>query len=276
MKYFKMNLQLFAEDNVFDVNALDSLLGGNTPNTEPEPAPEKPKDETTPEETDTDNPGGGPNLESPEGQDVNNEDKPEGEGTQQQKPGNHNAVMARMRVENTRNQRVITELAKALGIQEQDPEKIGDALIQMAQEKLAKKANIPVELYQELHSTKDELAQIKFQQNQITARSKFMELKETYGLSDDELMKFAGALDAEGINAVTNPQVDLEYEYYKRNREALEQKRIQKAVEEALRKSTAADTNSTKPDNVQGKPGDDTPDKINNVSALNSLLDGSK
>ena len=49
---------------------------------------------------------------------------------------------------------------------------------------------------------------------------------------------------------------------------------VKPAVEEALRKSNTAEAKSTKPGDKQGKQTDDSDTKINNVSALNSLLDG--
>lgn len=247
----------------FDMNDLNSLLDGNTiEKTVEEPVVEV---EKPIESTDS---GGDLSLES------STEETPAvDEGASKQQSSKQNAAMAKMRIEYTKQQKTISQLAKALGIQESDPEKLGDMLINMAQEKLAKDSNVPVELYKELNSTKEQLAAVQFQQNQVSAKSKFMQVKETFGLDDKSLMKFAEQLDTEGINAVTDPNVDLEYEYYKRNREALEQKKITQAVEEALRKSNTAETKSTKPGTQTGKQEEEDV-KINNVSALNSLLDG--
>lgn len=260
----------------YDLNALNSLLDGNTTEqpvtpTEPEvetlaePEVETPAVEEPIESSDS---GGDPSLESSEASPEGSED----EGKQQS--GRHNAAMARMRIEHSKAQRTISELAKALGIQETDPDKMGDMLVNMAQEKLAKDSNIPVELYKELNSTKEQLAAVQYEQNQVSAKAKFMEVKKAFELDDKALLAFAQQLDNEGVNAITNPNVDLEYEYYKRNRAALEQKRINAAVEEALRKSNTAEAKSTKPGDKQGKQTDDSDTKINNVSALNSLLDG--
>jgi len=272
-----LNLQRFS-DGAFDISALDSLLDGNTTNTDPEEKDEKDLD-TNGQSTATDGQavaddgadsdapeGGGPdNLESPEGTES------EGEGEKQKAA--QNAAFAKLRAEKTQYERTIKELAKALGIQEGDPSKLGNALIEMAQAKLAKDANVPVELYKELNATKEQLAIVQHQQNQVTAREKFMGVKEQFGLDDKELIAFAKELDDAGINLIENPDIDIEYEYYKRNRQAIEQKRIQQAVEEALRKSTMADEKSTTPTKAKGKPaGPET--KVDNVSALNDLLDG--
>jgi hypothetical protein len=259
----------------FDVNALDELLSGNTTNNEPETTPEEtddvePTEDTTVETTDG---GGQDNLESSEEPAQETDKKPESdEGVdKQQAQASHNAAFAKMRKENTRLSRTVQQMAQALGIQEDDPAKVSEVLVEMAQNKLAKEANLPVEVYKELNQTKEQLHMLQLQQNQVTAREKFAGLKAEFDLDDKELIKFATQLDDDGINVVQNPNVDLTYEYYKRNRQALEEKRIAKAVEEALRKSNTADSKSSTPGNQQGKKAD-AEGKVNNVSALNDLL----
>lgn len=264
-KKFKINLQLF-NDQINDIAGLDSLLDGNTTNTNPEPEPNQ--NSEPPQNQEPAGSGGDPSLESSGAE-------PLDDNSVKQQQAAQNAAFARMRTELSHSTKTIQQIAKALGIQETDPIKLGDMLVNLAQEKLAKEANVPVELYKELNSTKEQLAAVQYQQNQVTARQKFMEVKEAYGLDDKQLIAFAQQLDNEGLNAVTNPNIDLEYEYYRRNRQAIEEKKIAKAVEEALRKSNLADTQSTKPGAQQGG-GQETGDKINNVSALNDLLDGKK
>lgn len=268
-----INLQLFADGNIDSLDALNSLLDGNTNNQGADNTNVQQPDggqDTPPSDDNKD--GGGQNLETSKDGNTTGDDSKD-VGSQQSKI---NAAMARMRVENSQYQKTLQQIAQALGIKENDPAKLGDVLVNMAQEKLAKDANVPVELYKELHTTKEQLAAIQYQQNQMSAKEKFMAVKQAYGLDDQTLLAFAKQLDDEGINAITNPNVDLEYEYYKRNREAIEQKRIAKAVEEALRNSQQADNNSTTPSKQQGAAQGTNDVKINNVSALNDLLDGKK
>lgn len=274
---FKINLQLFADGNIDSLDALNSLLDGNTSNQGADNSnntnvqrPDGGQAQTPPSDDNTD--GGGQNLEPSKDSSTTDDNNKDG-GSQQRKL---NAAMARMRVENSQYQRTLQQIAQALGIKENDPVKLGDVLVNMAQEKLAKDANVPVELYKELHITKEQLAAIQYQQNQMAAKEKFMAVKQLYGLDDTALMAFAKQLDDEGINAVTNPNIDLEYEYYKRNREAIEQKKIAKAVEEALRNSQQADNKSTTPSTNKGAPQSTSEPKVNNVAALNDLLDGKK
>ena len=260
----------------FDMNALDSLLDGKTIDTEPNPETD-PVEPTTEEpegteKTDPTDGGGQNNLESPNepGQEGNKEPE-EGEGSNDKSQATTNAAFARLRTENKKYAKTIQQLADALKIEEKDPEKLGDALVNMAQARLAKEANLPVEVYKELTSTKEQLEELRMQQNAVTAREKFAALKAEFELDDKALIQFASTLDNEGVNLIQNPDMDLAYEYYRRNRKELEEKRIAKAVEEALRKSNTAESKSSTPGKQQGKKQEQE-GKINNVSALNDLL----
>lgn len=278
-KLFSIKLQLF-NDGINTVAGLDSLLAGNTPPQTDAADAATDADVDTASQNLNDTPatdgagdvGGGPdNLDSPKDTDPNKADNT-GDGLEQER-ARQNAAFAKLRAESAQANKLINELARALGIQENDPALRQQKLLSMAQEKLAKDSNVPVELYKELNYTKEQLAYMQAQQNQITARDKFMQLKTSFELSDQDLMAFAKQLDEQGISVVQDPGIDLEYHYYKMNRQALEQKRIQQAVEEALRKSNAADTNSTTPPKQQSKGGGETP-KVNSVSALDLLLAG--
>lgn len=255
------------------VNALDDLLSGNTTNEPPKepPAEEEEKekelvpeetDETTTVESETDNEGDDPNLDSSTAEDDG------------QKQKALNAAFARMRIENQNYQKTIKQIAEALGIEETDPAKMGETLVDLAHKKLAEKRNIPVELFKDYQTTKEQLAELQRSQNQTLARDKFAFVKRAFELNDDELMTFARQLDADGIDLIANPNIDIEYEYYRRNRQALEDKKIAKAVEEALRKANTAEAQSTTPSKQQGKQTEPETAKVNNVAALESLLSG--
>lgn len=270
--------------NEFNVNALDSLLDGNTTNdnqpdddtstntsvegSQPGQGDQSQDDNSDGQPTNSDTgdatEGGDPDLDS------SKEAASDDEGAKQQAA--QNRAFAQMRMQLSKYDKTIKELAKALGIEESDPNKLSDNLIQMAQTKLAKEQNVPVELYRELESTKEQLAIIQMQQNESLAVDKLMKVKETYGLSQDELIQFAKELDEDNISLAANPNIDAEYEYYKRNREKLEEKRIAAAVEEALKNASKADSQSSTPSKLKGK-GDTGEAKIDNVSALNEFLE---
>ena len=266
---FKMDLQLFNDAEPIDsIGALDSLLSGNT---QPQAEEENLDDaQAAPETPAADDVGGGQNLDSSAD---DTKDEPQADDGLEQERSKQNAAFARLRAESTQANKLINELAKALGIQESDPTKRQELLLHLAQEKLAKDSNVPVELYKELNMTKEQLAHMQQQQNQITARDKFTQLQKSFELDEKSLYAFAKQLDDEGINVVQDPNIDLEYYYYKMNRQALEEKRIQKAVEEALRNSNAAENKSTTPPRQQSKGGSE-PAKVNSVSALEALFNG--
>lgn len=269
------------------ISGLDALLAGNPPAAQPNnesPPTEAPEPATeTPEATDptdageTTDPapqgdagnGGDPNLESEGGT-----EKPE-EGVPNPQESKANAAFARMRTEMSEANKVIMQLAKALDLDVNDPIAARQMLQNMSANKLAEKAQLPLEVYNELNTTKEQLAQIQYQQRQVQVRDSLLGIKDQYGLSDKEIMDFANKLDAEGVNPIQNPNVDLEYEFYRRNRDMIEKKRIEKAVAEALRKSNTADKHSSTPSKQQGKGAGigETP-KVNSVSALNDLLKG--
>lgn len=267
--------------NEMDVNALDSLLDGNTTNTTVtedgtetntgaegsqlgQDVPPIEGEQSTNSDTGETTEGGDPNLES------STEDAAEDEGAKQRASA-QNKAFAQMRVQLTQYDKTIKALAKALGLDTNDP-RLNDNLINMAQTKLAQQQNVPVELYKELESTKERLAAMEIQHNESLAVDKLMGVKEAYGLTQEELVKFAKQLDQDGISLAANPHIDAEYEYYKRNREAIEQQKINAAVEAALKGASQAETQSTSPNKLQGKGSTDEP-KIDNVSALNDFLE---
>jgi hypothetical protein len=253
-----------------ELDLLNSLLDGN-------PADAK---ETTPPDTETPDAadvGGDPNLES----DTPPEKSEEGaEGKQTEDPAleaersRANAAFAKMRAENTKYTKVMSQLAQALGIDMGNPSEAADRLAELAVQKLAAAQNVPVELYRELNMTKDQLQQMQYTQNVATAREKFGTLKTTYNLTQPELEAFAAKLDEEGIMIVQDPSIDLEYHYYRLYKNKIEEKRIQAAVEAALKKSNTADSKSTTPSKQSSRTHESSDAKINTVSALNDLLDG--
>ena len=239
------------QDRIDSLSALDNLLDGNS-----EPVQQQePEQEIEP-------------------QDQEPESEPESEPEPQFQTDKQNAAFAKMRVELNQTNKALRELAKALGIEEVDPVKQRDKLLELAYEKLAEQKNVPKELYKELTTTKEQLAMLQMQQNQAKAKEKLMDLASVYELDKDELIKFARQLDEQGINLIENPDVDLEYYYYRMNRQAIEEKKIQKAVEEALKRDKQNSQHSSTPNKQSAKGGNDEPPKINSVDALNALLDG--
>jgi len=264
------------------LSGLDSLLDGKpqgTPAATTDPAPaviEQPA-QADPTVTDpavidpaTNTNGGDPNLKP--GQTTDPASTVPGE-SETQVPAKNDAAFAKLRIEATESNRVIMELAKALDLDVKDPVAARQMLLNMSSQKLAEKAQLPVDVYNELNSTKDQLAQIQYQQRQVSVRESLLDIKTRYNLDDKEILNFANTLDAEGVNPLIDPSVNLDYEFYKRNAQALEKKRIDKAVEEALRKNNTAEQHSSTPSKAQGgTPPAPASGKINTVAGLNDLL----
>lgn len=282
----KMDLQLFNDrdpDPIGTVASLDDLLNGNTDSKDPEPDDQGDNDDQKPEggndepSNPEDNSGGDPSLEpsdqgQPEGDEPEGDVKDKSDGGVPADQAKQNAAFAKLRKEATDYKKAIDSISKALGIEEgQDGDKV-KKLVDMAHERLAKQDNVPVEVFKELEQTRTQLASLQQEQNLRTAQSKFMKLQEQFGLEEEQLMQFARTLDTEGISVIEDPKIDLEYEYYKRNRQAIEEQKINAAVEAALKGDKAADKKSTTP-SKQSSKGNPEPKKVNSVDALNELLD---
>lgn len=267
------NLQLFAE-GVDEINALDLLLEGKTQQSnDPPPSNDPPQTDDT-QNTDADDPaaGGDPNLDDPGKDGKSSNDPPKDQFVQDPKI---NAVMAKLRTEAAQSNKVINELAKALGITETDPNKKIEVLLDLAYKKIAAANNAPVELVKELDQTKTQMLALQAQQNQITAREKFFAVQQSFGLTQEELADFAKALDDQGIIVANDPSIDLNYLYYSLNSEKLMERRIQAAVEAALKTSNTADEKGSKPPKQSGSVTDNMePPKVNSVSALDAILSG--
>lgn len=270
------NLQLFADGDVDPFSALDQLLEGKTPPATDPPVtdPPAPNTDPAPNNNDADDPaaGGDPNLDDPAKKDDPNKTEPKPDPAHDAKI---NAAMAKLRTEAAQSTKVINELAKALGITETDPAKRAEVLLDLAYKKIAAANNAPVELVKELDQTKEQMQQLQMQQNMITAREKFSSLQQKYNLTQEELVAFANELDAQGIAVVQDPTIDLDYLYYSRHQEALIEKRIQAAVEAALKTSNTAKTNGSTPPPKSSKTDDNVdPPKVNSVNSLDALLAG--
>jgi len=259
---------------VNSIAALDALLGGNTP---PPAAPTEPPAATDPatppatEDVAITKPadgGGDPNLEPPA------EPEPPADGGEAER-AKQNAAFAKLRAQNAQLQKTMDQLSKALGIDDKDPEAKANKLLQMAQEKLAQQSSLPVEVFNKLQQTEEELAVLRQNQNAIAARDKFFDLQKTYELDQNELVGFAKQLDEAGINVALDPSIDLEYHYYRLNRAKIEEKRIAAAVQAALTKSNTAENQGSATSKQRGKAEEPNTDaKVNNVAALNALLNG--
>ena len=187
--------------------------------------------------------------------------------TQQDKDAN---AFAEMRVQNKAMSDMLKKIADATGIQYTDQNDMLAKLNSDALTKLAEKQGLPVEILQRMETLERNSQLYLQQQNESRLRAGFVNLKQDYGLSDEEMMNFAKQLDDDKVDL---SKVDLVAEYRNRNFEAIVQKRIDAAVAAALSKDQQAQAQSTQP-TAQGaaqQAGAKT-EQITTVAGLRSWL----
>ena len=252
----KMNLQFFAEDpsteessentQIENVDQLDSFLDG-----------------VGAEETET--------------ADVTTED-PEAEVQEEeveqlpevQTKANH--AFAQMRTQVKTYENLLDKVAQATGIEYQNVEELTTKLNDDALAKLAAKQNVPVELLQKLEKLEADSNNWKQAQLKDAALIGFQNLMTEFDLTQEELNAFAIELDESDKNPFTTA-VDVKAEYISRHYNDVLQKRVQKEVQEALKKSSVADQHSTTPNNKSGGQTS-TEGKVTTVAGLNQFLNG--
>lgn len=166
---------------------------------------------------------------------------------------------------------LLGKVASAAGIQYTDTADLINKLNDDTIGKLAAQQNVPVELLRKVERLEQDSAILQQTRLKDAATLGFQSVMSTYELSQDELMAFAQELDVDGMNPFTS-QVNLMNEYKIRHFEDIMNKRVDKAVQDALTRSNNADTHSTVPNKANGK-NDTTGDNITTVAQLTALLD---
>jgi len=275
----KFNLQFFAEEDGEDteisaVNQLDLLMDAGKTDADLQEDDENPEEDDAPEkEADETDKGGDQDLTDQEDEDTEAEDEPVEKAVKQQAPADKKAAAAyaKLRTDNAKLNKTIMQIAKALDL---DTSK-GDVLVglsNLAANKLAQKENLSVEVYNELNTTREQLQELQRKHNVDAARKQVYDLKVKYGLEEDDLGTFLDSLDAEGVNPIDDPSIDLEYHYYKMNKDTILDTVKEKARQEALKSSLAGKAN--KPGKLTGKRAPDNDKKIDSVKGLDELMAG--
>lgn len=248
-----MNLQLFAEaGDDGGAEQLDNLLKGLDGGTPTEPTePTEPTNPTVP-------PIDG--------------DDPKQIAPPTTKPDKANAAFAALRSQNTQYKTLINKVATSLGIDFKDEQELIEKLNDDALSKMAQKQNVPVELLKKMESLEADSAAFKQEQLKSAALIGFQKVKDTYKLTDDELTAFAIQLDENNLNPFVSP-VDMMKEYRNLNFDSILQKEIEAAVQEALKRDSAANNHSSKP-NPKGAPPKTgaSSEEVTTVKGLNDLL----
>lgn len=183
-----------------------------------------------------------------------------------------NFAFGKLRTENKAMAEILEKVAKAQGIEYNGLEDLTSKLKEDSFDKLSKKQGVPVELLKELDELRQDRAAYKEQAATISAENGFKKLMEEQGLTVDELQAFAVELDAKGLNPFLKNDVDIVEQYKIIHYDEIIQKRVDKAVQEALSKSNAADSHSSTPSSKKGKPPV-AEESITTLKGLNALLD---
>lgn len=227
-----------------------------------------------------------------DGMDSNNSDQNSDQGAQQTQDNNNqqeqpaqqsqqptaddkrNYAFGQMRTQINQLTDLLGRVAKANGVEYADSKDLVAKLTDDTIQKMAQKQNVPVELLKEVEALRQDSAAFKAQQLKDAAAIGFQNVMDTYGLNQEQLKQFAIELDEHGKNPFMQP-VDIMSEYKMLHYDDILNAAVKRAVEEALKKDSAANQSSTTPGQQQGgNSGSD--EKITTVAGLSALLDGMK
>lgn len=252
------------QDTASDMSALDTLLAGMDDNG----AAQTQEDTSTSTEDTTTTV-----AETQQAQTQEDQSQTKNKPTQAERM---NYAFGQMRTELNANKALLAKLATAAGIQYTDENDLIAKLNDNALTQLAQRQNVPVDLLKRMETLEQNNAAYEMEQRKTETMLSFQKLQTAYGLTNEELMAFAQELDEKGMNPFTS-RVNIDATYRDLHFDEIVNKRVAAAVEEALKKSSVADTHSSTPNRSTGK-GDNNGDgkKITTVSQLSALLDGVK
>lgn len=270
------------ESMISDVNALfgitdDGDAGAEAPPTE---TPAEEQDDQTGENsgsegtetaappTETPAPETTPNPETPaEDTPLNPEEKFTKQGR----------AFAQMRIQNKEYSDLIMSLAKATGQNPKNITEAQDMLKEGLNKVVSKNRNIPEDVLREMEEDKRALAEFKQQQARQKALAGFQSVKDTFGLSREDVNGFADKLIENKLNPFEQ-DIDLVKEYRNLYFDQLIAKAREEGVQQERARSLKAQQNSTTPSTQKGI-ADNTGNQgnpIKTIADLDKLLDSLK
>ena len=273
----------FSEDDVAEVRSLFGLTNEQPASPAPaDPAPAPSATEDTKPATDTDtNANTGSSATDPAPSTTASTDPTPAEDTlldPESKFNKQNSAFAQMRIQNKQYSDMIMNLARATG---QNPGNIEEAqaLLQDGLNKVvAKNRNIPEDVLREMDRDKQELNELRQAQARQNALAGFQRVKDTFGLSRNDVNAFADKLIAAKINPFENSNIDLVKEYKNLYFDKLIEQAVERGIQAERARALKATQSSTAPTSTRGTP-DNTGNqvkRINTVDELNALLDSLK
>lgn len=194
--------------------------------------------------------------------------------TQEQIQATRSAVaFAKLRTENANKQKLIKDMAQALGIAANDLD--DNQLIEQAKNKIielqSKERGIPESFLKEFNELKEQ-QRISMEANKRTVIAQDLaDIKTRFNVSDKDMRTFVDNLIRDGYNPFVK-DVNLRYEYINRNFETIMEQAVERGrLEEQQRAAKAAQSASS----PNGKTGNNASSSkpINSIQALNEILD---
>ena len=182
-----------------------------------------------------------------------------------------NQAFAQMRVQNKQLLSTVSRLSQVMGI---PPNLTPDQVLPLIEQRLteieAQANNIPVDIARRL----EEAERQRQEQDQAMLRNNatlaFQKVKDTYGLTQTQLVEFAQQLNTAGKNPYQQP-VDLVQEYRMLNYDTILENERRKAAQAEIERMKKADAQSTTPPKASG-PASESPKPISTVTDLNAWL----
>lgn len=186
-------------------------------------------------------------------------------------------AFAQMRIENKDLSDLLMNLAKATGQNPKNITEAKDMLKEGLTKVVSKNRNIPEDVLREMEEDKRALAEYKQNQARQKALAGFQSVKDTFGLSREDVNSFADKLIENKLNPFEQ-DLDLVKEYRNLYFEDLIAKAREEGVQEERARSIKAQQNSTTPSTQKGVAentgNQGTP--IKTVEDLDKLLDSLK
>ena len=183
------------------------------------------------------------------------------------------AAFARLRTENANKQKLIKDMAQALGIASNNLD--DNQLIEQAKNKIielqSKEHGIPEDFLKEFNELKEQ-QRINMEANKRTIISQDLaDIKSRFNVSDKDMRTFVDNLIRDGSNPFVK-DVNLRYEYINRNFETIINQAVERGRLEEQQRATKVAQSASSPNGKTGNnAGSSKP--INSIQALNEILD---
>lgn len=195
----------------------------------------------------------------------------------EEKFSKQNSAFAQMRIQNKELSDLLMNLARATGQNPKNITEAQDMLKEGLTKVVSKNRNIPEDVLREMEEDKRALAEYKQNQARQKALAGFQSVKDTFGLSREDVNNFADKLIENKLNPFEQ-DLDLVKEYKNLYFEQLIAKAREEGVQEERARSIKAQQNSTTPSTQKGVTentgNQGTP--IKTVAELDKLLDSLK